>query len=441
MPPRAPLNPLEAETVARLRGLFDAAVTAVSPSTCLARPLARVRARHIPGRLVILALGKAGHSLFAAARSGLDRPFTGLVIAPAGTAAQVLDNDPAVERILAGHPVPDEGSLQAGKRALALAEGLGEGDHLLALVSGGGSALMCAPAPGVSLPQKQALTRSLLHCGATISEINGVRKHLSRVKGGRLALAAFPATVETLAISDVPGDDPQWIASGPTLPDPTTLADARAVLDRYALTPPAPILQALSDPANETLKPDDPRARDLRVEIVARGADALAAARALADRTGVRTTILGDDLEGEARQLGARHADLARALPPGDAPRLLLSGGETTVTVTHREGRGGPNLEYLLGLALALDGAAGIFAIACDTDGQDGTEPVAGAVVTPSTLHRARMLGLDARTCLARNDSHAFFAALGDLVITGPTQTNANDFRAIWVEAAQSGGS
>ena len=441
MLPPAPLTKQEAETVARLRGLFDAAVTAVSPSACLAPGLARVQARHIPGRLAILALGKAGHSLFAAARSGLDRPFSGLVIAPAGAAAQPLDSDDRVERILAGHPVPDEGSLRAGQRALALAEGLGEGDHLLALVSGGGSALMCAPAPGVSLAEKQALTRSLLHCGATISEINGVRKHLSRVKGGRLALAAFPATVETLAISDVPGDDPQLIASGPTLPDPTPLAEARAVLDRYRLSPPPSILRALSDPANETLKPGDPRARDLQVEIVARGADALAAAKAAADRTGVRTTILGDDLEGEARQLGADQAARARALPPGEVPQLLLSGGETTVTVTHREGRGGPNLEYLLGLALALDGAEGIFALACDTDGQDGTEPVAGAFVTPSTLHRARKLGLDARTCLARNDSHAFFAALGDLVITGPTETNANDFRAIWVEAARSGGS
>lgn len=441
MLPPVPLTKQEAETVARLRGLFDAAVTAVSPSACLAPGLARVQARHIPGRLAILALGKAGHSLFAAARSGLDRPFSGLVIAPARAAAQPLDSDDRVERILAGHPVPDEGSLRAGQRALALAEGLGEGDHLLALVSGGGSALMCAPAPGVSLAEKQALTRSLLHCGATISEINGVRKHLSRVKGGRLALAAFPATVETLAISDVPGDDPQLIASGPTLPDPTPLAEARAVLDRYRLSPPPSILRALSDPANETLKPGDPRARDLQVEIVARGADALAAAKAAADRTGVRTTILGDDLEGEARQLGADQAARARALPPGEVPQLLLSGGETTVTVTHREGRGGPNLEYLLGLALALDGAEGIFALACDTDGQDGTEPVAGAFVTPSTLHRARKLGLDARTCLARNDSHAFFAALGDLVITGPTETNANDFRAIWVEAARSGGS
>ena len=301
MLPPAPLTKQEAETVARLRGLFDAAVSAVSPSACLAPGVARVQARHIPGRLAILALGKAGHSLFAAARSGLDRPFSGLVIAPAGAAAQPLDSDDRVERILAGHPVPDEGSLRAGQRALALAEGLGEGDHLLALVSGGGSALMCAPAPGVSLAEKQALTRSLLHCGATISEINGVRKHLSRVKGGRLALAAFPATVETLAISDVPGDDPQLIASGPTLPDPTPLAEARAVLDRYRLSPPPSILRALSDPANETLKPGDPRARDLQVEIVARGADALAAAKAAADRTGVRTTILGDDLEGEAR--------------------------------------------------------------------------------------------------------------------------------------------
>jgi hydroxypyruvate reductase len=362
------------------------------------------------------------------------------VIAPTPAAGHA-DADGAVEWIMAGHPVPDPGSLDAGARALALATGLGPGDHLLALVSGGGSALMCAPAPGVSLAEKQALTRSLLHCGAAISEINCVRKHLSRVKGGRLALAAFPATVQTLAISDIPGDDPQLIASGPTLPDPTTLADARAVLDRHRLAPPPSVLRALSEPGNESLKPDHPLASDLQVEIVARAADALAAAGLLGDRTGHHVTMLGDRLEGEARRLGAEHAGLARAHPPGDRPRLWLSGGETTVTVTHRDGRGGPNLEYLLGLAIALDGAEGIYALACDTDGQDGTEPVAGAVVTPSTLTRARQLGLDARTLLERNDSHAFFSALEDLIVTGPTHTNVNDFRAILIEASAARGS
>ncbi len=432
----------EIETVRRLRDLLDRALSAVSPAVALPPHLAALRQRTLPGRQVVLALGKAADSLFATACATLDRPLSGLVIAPAAAvAADPPGGAQAFQRIAAGHPVPDRGSLRAGQAALALARGLGEGDHLLALVSGGGSALMCAPAPGVTLAEKQALTRSLLRCGATISEINGVRKHLSRVKGGRLALAAFPATVETLALSDVPGDDPQLIASGPTLPDPSTLAEARAVLQRHGLTPPPAILRALSDPANETLKPDDPRAAGLGVRIIARGADALAAAAATAEATGVPTTILGTDLQGEARDLGTRHGALVRALPPADGPRLLLSGGETTVTVTHRHGRGGPNLEYLLALAIALDGAAGVHALACDTDGQDGTEPVAGAVITPSTLARARHLGLDAPSHLARNDSHGFFAALGDLVITGPTGTNANDFRVIWISPSQTAGS
>jgi len=427
-----------ADPVVRLRALFDAAVSSVSPAVCLRPHLAQLAARHRPGRVAVLAVGKAGASMFAAVRDGLDRTVSGLVITPRDPGPGDPPPDATVASVQAGHPIPDSGSLLAGRRALALARSLGPGDHLLALVSGGGSALMCAPATGVSLAGKQALTRSLLHCGAAISEINGVRKHLSRVKGGRLALAAFPATVETLAISDIPGDDPQLIASGPTLPDPTTLAEARAVLERYRLTPPTSILRALGDPANESLKPGHPLASGLRVTIVARAADALAAAQAMAAQAGVQSTILGDQLEGEARRLGAHHADLARAMAPGDAPHLLLSGGETTVTVAHRAGRGGPNLEYLLGLVIALDGAEGIYAIACDTDGQDGTEPVAGAVVTPSTLRRARELGLDARTLLSRNDSHAFFAALGDLVVTGPTRTNVNDFRAIWIDARPS---
>jgi len=417
-----------------LRALFDAAVAAVTPAACLTPWISGLQARRTPGRLAVLAVGKAGASMLDALGHGLDRPFSGCVVTPPGYGPQAAPADGAIARMVAGHPTPDAGSLAAGEAALTLAAGLGEGDHLLALVSGGGSALMCAPAPGVALADKQALTRDLLRCGAAISEINCVRKHLSRVKGGRLALAAFPATVETLAISDIPADDPQLIASGPTLPDPTTLADARAVLQRYGLTAAPSIRAALSDPANESLKPDHPLAGRLGVQVIARAADALEAARRLGVRSGHRVMVLGDRLEGEARLLGAEHAALALAHPAAEGPALILSGGETTVTVTQADGRGGPNLEYLLALAIALDGAPGIFAIACDTDGQDGSEPVAGAVATPSTLSRARRLGLDARAMLARNDSHAFFSALGDLVITGPTRTNVNDFRAVLIQ-------
>ncbi len=437
-PPKAP--PGEGDARDLLRALFDAAVAAVTPAACLTPWIGGLQARRRPGRLAVLAVGKAGASMLDALADGLDRPFSGLVITPPGYGPAKSAAADGVARLFAGHPTPDAGSLAAGEGALALAAGLGDGDHLLALVSGGGSALMCAPAAGVALTDKQALTRDLLRCGAAISEINCVRKHLSRVKGGRLALAAFPATVETLAISDIPGDDPQLIASGPTLPDPTTLADARDVLDRYGLAAAPSIRAALADPANESLKPDHPQAGRLGVQLIARAADALEAARRLGVRSGHRVTVLGDRLEGEARSLGAAHAALALAHPATDGPALILSGGETTVTVTHPDGRGGPNLEYLLALALALDGAAGIFAIAGDTDGQDGSEPVAGAVVTPSTLSRARSLGLDAREMLARNDSHAFFAALGDLVVTGPTRTNVNDFRALLITTGAANG-
>jgi glycerate 2-kinase len=425
-------DPHEAAQADRLRQLFAAAVAAVQPGRCLPPALAASDAARATGRLRVIALGKAGTGLMQVACDTLSRPFEGLLITPSG---QSLANPPPwVRQLVGGHPVPDAGSVEAGREALAFVSALGPGDHLLALVSGGGSALMCAPPPGVSLVEKQALTRDLLRSGAAISEINCVRKHLSRVKGGRLAMAAFPATVETLAISDVPGDQPLLIASGPTLADTSTLAQARAVLARYGLDPAPSIRAALSDPANETLKPDHPQAARLSVQIIARAADALDAAAAVAVGSGLAVQRLGDQLEGEARDLGTAHAALALGMQPGDRPALLLSGGETTVTIRHPGGRGGPNLEYLLAMAVALGGAPGISAIACDTDGQDGTEPVAGAVITPTTLSRARALRIDAADHLARHDSHGFFAALGDLVPTGPTGTNVNDFRAILID-------
>lgn len=425
-------QPMATTQAARLRQLFDAAVAAVQPRVCLPPVLAEIAAARATGRLRVLALGKAGAGLMQAARDTLTQSFEGLVITPHGQG--LVNSPPWIRQVTGSHPVPDAGSVEAGERALEFAGALGPGDHLLALVSGGGSALMCAPPPGVSLMEKQALTRDLLRCGAAIDEINCVRKHLSQVKGGRLALAAFPATVETLAISDVPGDQPLLIASGPSLPDATTLADARAVLARHGLEPAPSIRRALSDPANETLKPDHPLAAGLSVRIIARAADALDAAQALAVRSGMAVQRLGDQLEGEARILGTAHAALALGMRSGERPRLLLSGGETTVTITRRGGRGGPNLEYLLAMAIALDGAPGISAIACDTDGQDGTEPVAGAVITPTTLGRARALGIDPADHLARHDSHGVFAALGDLVLTGPTGTNVNDFRAVLID-------
>jgi len=306
---------------------------------------------------------------------------------------------------------------------------------LLALTSGGGSALLALPVPGVSLLDKQRVTRALLRSGATIAEINSVRKHLSLIKGGRLAVAAAPAHVTTLIISDVPGDDPSFVASGPTIADHTTQEAAREIIARYRIDAPANVIAALASSANETPAPDTPGLINSEVRIIGAARDALNAARRLAEERGYTVTDLGDRLEGEAKELGTEHAALARRLATDGQPRLILSGGETTVRVTNPEGRGGRNLEYLLGLAIALDGAPRVYAIACDTDGIDGTEDNAGAVITPCTLARARATGLDAHRMLRANLAYPFFAALGDLVVTGPTRTNVNDLRAILIEA------
>ena len=302
--------------------------------------------------------------------------------------------------------------------------------------SGGGSALLAAPAAGVSLADKQEVTRALLQSGATIEEINRVRKHLSRIKGGRLAVAAEHAGVTTWIISDVPGDNPSYVSSGPTVADHSSLEIAREIVDRYQIPVPESVAAALNDPANETPAPDTLGLAGSETIVIARARDALSAAGQFARDHGFVVTDLGDQLQAEARHLGASHAALARRLGKDGARRVILSGGETTVTVTNKAGRGGRNLEYCLGLAMALDGAEGIWALACDTDGIDGTEDAAGAIVTPTTLQRARDMGMDPARYLAENNAYLFFKALGDLIVTGPTLTNVNDFRAILINGS-----
>jgi hydroxypyruvate reductase len=356
-------------------------------------------------------------------------PLGGLVVTRYGHGA--ITN--RIEVVEAGHPLPDAAGLKAAQRIMALAEDLGPDDLLLALISGGGSALLTLPALGVPPADKRAINKALLLSGATIAEINCVRKHLSAIKGGRLALAAYPARVVSLIISDVPGDDPATVASGPTVPDPTSLADAREILAKYGLLPPGSVAARLADPAAETPKPGDPRLARTDNLIVATAKGSLAAAGKFSADAGVTPIVLGDDIEGEARQVAAEHARMAVALAAkAGTPQVLSSGGETSVTV-RGGGRGGRNAEYLLALAIALDGHPQIHAIACDTDGIDGTEDNAGALLAPDSLGRATALGLDAAAMLDDNDGYGFFSGLGDLIVTGPTRTNVNDFRAILV--------
>jgi hydroxypyruvate reductase len=339
--------------------------------------------------------------------------------------------------IEAGHPVPDAASLAGAEQVLALADAAGEKDLVLVLMSGGASANWIAPSAGLSLAEKQAITRALLKSGAAIGEMNTVRKHLSRIKGGRLAARAQPARVVTLAISDVPGDDPAVIGSGPTVPDPSTLADARAIVARRGLELPAAALAALGDPTSESPKPGDPVFAHTEYRLVARPADAFSAVEAKVAAAGYEAVFLGDRVEGEARVVAAAHARMARELQAAVRRAVILSGGELTVTL-RGQGRGGPNQEYALALAAALAGARGIAALAGDTDGTDGgrgaADDPAGALVDPTTAARARALGLDPAAFLADNDSTGFFARLGDLLTPGPTATNVNDFRAIVVD-------
>ncbi len=388
------------------------------------------------GRTAVIAVGKGAAEMMRVAQSRTSgRQIEGLVVTRHGHLPRTGASWAGVELIEAGHPYPDENSVRAAHRALDIAHSLEAGDRLIVLLSGGGSALLAAPAPGLTLADKQSITRALLQSGATIEEINRVRKHLSAVKGGRLAVAAGAAAVTTWIISDVPGDDPSFVSSGPTVADTSSLDMAREIVARYAIELPANVAAALDDPANETPAADSLGLAGGETVIIARARDALAAAGRLAQSMGYQVTDLGDGLQAEARHLGASHAALARRLAKDGLRRAVISGGETTVTVVNKGGRGGRNLEYLLGLAIALDGAPGIHAIACDTDGIDGTEDAAGAVVTPDTMARAAAAGLDPAAHLASNNAYDFFAGLGDLIVTGPTLTNVNDFRAILIDA------
>jgi glycerate 2-kinase len=419
-----------------LADLYRTAVAAAHPSSCLPSLLPPPPS----GRLVVLAAGKAAGSMSEVAEEHyLDRlriaagRISGVAVARHGYGRRLR----RVRMIEAGHPIPDAAGLEGADRALKLAAGADANDLVLVLISGGASANWIAPAEGISFEDKQAITRALLRSGATIGEINTVRKHLSRIKGGRLALHARPAKLVTIAISDVAGDDPSAIGSGPTVPDPTTLRDARAIVAKYSPDAPDTIKRALGESKNETPKPGDPVFAGGQTALAARPADALRAAEAAVRSAGYDCISLGDRVEGEAREVAAAHAGLARDLRAKGKRAVMLSGGELTVTIRGK-GRGGPNQEYALALAIALAGMPAVAALAADTDGTDGgsgaaTDP-AGALVDGESATRAKACGLDPAAFLADNNSSGFFEALGDLLAPGPTYTNVNDFRAIIVD-------
>jgi hydroxypyruvate reductase len=414
-----------------LKAMFDAAVARAMPERCVP-PLLPQAPR---GRTLVVGAGKAAATMAKAVEEHWHGELSGLVVTRYGHHAACE----RIEVVEAAHPVPDLAGREAAERILRMVQGLTSDDLVLCLISGGGSALLTLPAPGLTLQDKQAINRALLKSGANIAEMNCVRKHLSAIKGGRLAAACHPARVVTLTISDVPGDDPAVIASGPTVPDRTTFADALAILQKYSITDPQTVLAHLRAARDETPKPGDARLARCETHMIAAPQQSLEAAAEVARQAGVAPLILGDSLEGEAREVALVHAGIARQVirhgQPVAPPCVLLSGGETTVTV-RGTGRGGRNVEFLLALAVALGGEPGVYALAGDTDGVDGTEDNAGAIVTPDTLARAAAAGVDAKSRLADNDGYTFFAALGDLVKTGPTLTNVNDFRAILVSAA-----
>jgi glycerate 2-kinase len=424
------------EPRAFLRALYDAAVARAQPGVVMGSQLPRPPR----GRTVVVGGGKASGAMVAAldALWPQDAPLEGLVLTRYHHTPPAYAARPGrIELREASHPVPDEAGLRGAAEMMQRVRGLGPDDLVIALVSGGGSALLSLPAPGLTFADKQAINRALLESGAAIDEMNCVRKHLSSIKGGRLAAACAPAPVWTLLISDVPGDAPGVIASGPTVPDDTTCADALAICRRYGIALPAAARAGLESGAFETPKPGDAGFAGHTVRMLATPWASLEAAASLARSAGVEAVLLSDEIEGESRVVGQVHAAMARAVArqgqPWRKPVVILSGGETTVTVRSKGGRGGRATEFLLGCALALQGEPGVHVLAADTDGIDGIEDNAGAIVTPDTLARARAAGLSARERLDANDAYNFFASLQDLVVTGPTFTNVNDFRALLI--------
>jgi len=418
---------------ALLRRMFDAAIGAVDPLKILPGRLPAPP----KGRTIVLGAGKAAAAMAKAVEDHWDGPLEGLVLTRYGHGLPTR----RIEVVEGAHPVPDEAGRQAARRILQKAEGDGKGgltkdDLVLCLISGGASALLAMPGGSLSLADKQAVNKGLLKSGANIGEMNCVRKHLSGIKGGRLAAAAHPARVVTLLISDVPGDDPSVIGSGPTVADPTSVGDAIAVFEKYKMPMPDAVRRHLESSLAETPKPGDPRLAGASTVMLGTPQAALDAAAAIAREAGYQPIVLGD-LEGEARDVALVHAGIARQVQrhgqPMAGPAAIISGGETTVTV-RGQGRGGRNAEFLLALAVALDGQNGIHAMAGDTDGIDGTEDNAGALLAPDSIARAAKLGVEAKARLADNDGYGFFAALQDLIVTGPTRTNVNDFRAILVD-------
>ena len=412
-----------------LRSLFDAAVAAAQPALCLPP--------HLPeppkGRTIVIGAGKASAAMARALEDHWPGPLQGLVVTRYGYEVPCE----RIEIVQAAHPVPDAAGLAAAERIRVMVSGLTADDLVIALISGGGSSLLVAPAPGLTLADKQAINSALLASGASIGEMNCVRRHLSALKGGRLAAACHPASVVTLLISDVPGDAPSDIASGPTVADASSCADALAIVDRYKIALPAVVRELLTSGTGESIKPGDARLARAETRMITAPQIALEAAATVARAAGITPYILGDSLEGEARDVAKALAGITRQVvlhgQPFKRPCVLLSGGETTVTIKGT-GRGGRNVEFLLALGIALDGLPGVHALAGDTDGVDGIEEIAGAMLAPDSLARAWAMDINPRNSLDRNDAHGFFQALGDSVITGPTLTNVNDFRAILIE-------
>jgi hydroxypyruvate reductase len=409
--------------------LFDTVIETARPAHCLPKFLPEVPR----GRLVAIGAGKASAAMAQVFEAHWTGPLSGVVLTRYGYQVPCR----CIEILEAAHPVPNEAGLAASRRIFDAIGGLTADDTVVCLISGGGSALLTLPFDGVTLADKQTVTRELLRIGATIHEMNTIRRHLSAIKGGRLAAACYPARVVNLLISDVPGDNPMNIASGPTVADPTTCADALTLVRRYGMKLPASVMDVLSSGRGESVKPGDPRLARVETHLIATPQTALEAAAEAARAAGVTPHILGDSIEGEARDVGKAMAGLARQVAtrqqPFVPPCVLLSGGETTVTL-RGQGRGGRNVEFLLALGVALDGLPGVYALAGDTDGMDGVEEIAGAYLTPDSLRRAWDKGIRAKDALADNDGHGFFSALDDSIVTGPTLTNVNDFRAILID-------